>query len=117
MLEESSGIQHHHKLFGRKQFFLISIVIFTVASLLCGLSTSMPMIIFSRILQGIGGGGIMPIGQALIFEIFPKEKLPAAMAVFGLGIVLAPIAGPVLGGWITENWSWHYIYFISYTNS
>lgn len=101
------------KLFGRKQFFLISIVIFTVASLLCGLSTSMPMIIFSRILQGIGGGGIMPIGQALIFEIFPKEKLPAAMAVFGLGIVLAPIAGPVLGGWITENWSWHYIYFIN----
>ncbi len=101
------------KLMGRKQFFLLSILIFTIASILCGLANSMPMMLFSRILQGIGGGGIMPIAQALIFEIFPKEKLPAAMAVFGLGVVMAPIMGPAVGGWITENWSWPFIYLIN----
>lgn len=101
------------KLIGRKQYFLLSIAIFTIASIMCGLSRSMPMILFSRILQGIGGGGIMPIAQAMIFEIFPKEKLSSAMAIFGLGVVMAPIMGPALGGWITENWSWPYIYFIN----
>lgn len=101
------------KLIGRKQYFMSSIVIFVLASILCGLSNSMPMMLFSRILQGIGGGGIMPISQAVIFEIFPKEKLPAAMAVFGLGVVFAPILGPSVGGWITENWSWPFIYFIN----
>ncbi len=101
------------KLMGRKQYFLLSIVIFTVASVLCGISTSMTMMLVSRILQGIGGGGIMPIAQAIIFEIFPKEKLPAAMSVFGLGVVLAPIMGPAVGGWITETYSWPWIYFIN----
>ena len=101
------------KLIGRKQYFLLSIVIFTASSILCGLSTSMPMMLVSRILQGIGGGGIMPIAQAIIFEIFPKEKLPAAMSVFGLGVVLAPIMGPAVGGWITETYSWPWIYFIN----
>ena len=101
------------KLMGRKQYFMLSIVIFTFASLLCGMSNSMAMMLFSRILQGAGGGGILPIAQAMIFEIFPKEKLPAAMAVFGLGVIMAPIMGPALGGWITENWSWPFIYFIN----
>ncbi len=101
------------KLIGRKQYFLLSIVIFTLASVLCGISTSMPMMLVSRILQGIGGGGIMPIAQAIIFEIFPKEKLPAAMSIFGLGVVLAPIMGPAVGGWITETYSWPWIYFIN----
>ncbi len=101
------------KLTGRKQYFLLSLVIFTIASILCGISTSMPMMLVSRILQGIGGGGIMPIAQAIIFEIFPKEKLPSAMAIFGLGVVLAPIMGPALGGWITESYSWPFIYFIN----
>ncbi len=101
------------KLMGRKAYFLLSVAIFTMASVLCGLATSMPMMLLGRILQGIGGGGIMPIGQAIIFEIFPKEILSKAMAVFGLGVVLAPIMGPALGGWITENWSWPFIYFIN----
>ena len=101
------------KLMGRKQYFLLSIVIFTAASVLCGLSTSMPMMLVSRIIQGIGGGGIMPIAQAMIFEIFPKEILPLAMSVFGLGVVLAPIVGPAVGGWITETYCWPWIYFIN----
>ena len=101
------------KLMGRKQYFLLSLFIFTISSILCGLSTSMPMMLISRILQGIGGGGIMPIAQAIIFEIFPKDKLPAAMSVFGLGVILAPIMGPAVGGWITETYSWPYIYFIN----
>lgn len=101
------------KLMGRKQYFLLSIVIFTVASIFCGISNSMGMMLLSRIIQGIGGGGIMPIAQAVIFEIFKKEELPTAMAVFGLGVVTAPILGPAIGGWITETYSWPYIYFIN----
>ena len=101
------------KLIGRKQYFILSLIIFTFASLLCGMSNSMAMMLFSRILQGAGGGGILPVVQAMIFEIFPKEKLPAAMAIFGLGVIMAPIMGPALGGWITENWSWPFIYFIN----
>ena len=101
------------KLMGRKQYFLLSIVIFTGASILCGISNSMAMMLISRILQGIGGGGIMPIAQAIIFEIFPKDKLPLAMSIFGLGVVLAPIMGPALGGWITETYSWPWVYFIN----
>ena len=107
------AVDFFSKLIGRKQYFMLSIVIFTFASILCGLSNSMAMMLFSRILQGIGGGGIMPIAQAMIFEIFPKEKLPAAMAIFGLGVIMAPIMGPALGGWLTENYSWPFIYFIN----
>ena len=101
------------KLIGRKQYFILSIIIFTLSSILCGFANSMPMMLAARIIQGIGGGGIMPIAQAVIFEIFPKEKLPQAMAVFGLGVIMAPILGPSVGGWITENWSWPFIYFIN----
>ena len=85
------AVDFFSKLFGRKTYFLISVTIFTIASVLCGLSTSMTMILFARILQGIGGGGIMPISQAIIFEIFPKEKRAAAMAVFGLGTLAKSI--------------------------
>lgn len=107
------AVDFFSKLIGRKQYFMLSIVIFTVASILCGISNSMAMMLFSRILQGVGGGGIMPIAQAMIFEIFPKEKLASAMAVFGLGVIMAPIMGPALGGWLTENFSWPFIYFIN----
>lgn len=107
------AVDFFSKLLGRKTYFLISVTIFTIASVLCGLSTSMPMILLARILQGIGGGGIMPISQAIIFEIFPKEQRAGAMAVFGLGVVMAPIMGPALGGWLTETWSWPFIYFIN----
>ena len=107
------AVDFFSKLFGRKQYFLFSIILFTFASILCGISNSMGMMLFSRALQGIGGGGIMPIGQAIIFEIFPKEKLTQAISILGLGVIMAPIMGPALGGWITENWSWPFIYFIN----
>lgn len=101
------------KVFGRKNFFIISILLFTVASLLCGLANSMTTMVLARILQGFGGGGIVPISQAIMLESFPKEQRAKAMAVFGMGIIIAPIIGPVLGGWITDNWTWPWIYFIN----
>ena len=101
------------KLFGRKNFFMISILVFTIASLLCGMATNMGMMIFSRILQGFGGGSIIPLSQAILLESFPKEQRTRAMSLFGLGVIIAPIAGPVLGGWITDNWSWPWIFFIN----
>lgn len=101
------------KLFGRKNFFLMSVILFTISSFLCGVSNSLIMMVFSRFLQGIGGGAILPLCQAIMMESFPKEQRPQAMALFGLGVVFAPIIGPALGGWITENWSWPYIYYIN----
>lgn len=101
------------KVMGRKNFFMFSIILFTLASALCGLSQNMEMMVFSRILQGIGGGGLLPISQAILLENFKPQDRGKAMALFGLVIVIAPIIGPVLGGWITENWSWPFIYFIN----
>lgn len=101
------------KLFGRKNFFMLSIIIFTLSSFLCGISNSLIMMVLARFLQGLGGGAILPLTQAIMMESFPKEKRPQAMALFGLGIVFAPIIGPAVGGWITENWSWPYIYYIN----
>ena len=98
--------------FGRKSFFIACIALFTVASLLCGLSTSMEAMIFSRILQGLGGGALMPISQAILLESFPKEQRGMAMSVFGMGVVIAPIIGPVLGGFLTDAFSWNWIFFI-----
>jgi DHA2 family multidrug resistance protein len=98
---------------GRKNFYMLSIIIFTVSSFLCGLSNSLAMMIAARILQGFGGGGLLPIGQAVLLEAFPKEKRGEAMAIFGLVVVMAPIIGPVLGGWITDNWDWPWIFFIN----
>ena len=101
------------KVMGRKNFFMFSIILFTVASVLCGFSKNLEQMVLSRILQGIGGGGLLPISQAILFENFKPQERGKAMAMFGLVIVIAPIIGPVLGGWITENWSWPFIYFIN----
>ena len=101
------------RVFGRKNFLLLSILIFTIASMLCGMAHSLIEMVLFRILQGVGGGGIVPIAQAILLESFPKEKRPAAMAVFSLGVLLAPIIGPVVGGWITDNWSWPWIFYIN----
>ena len=101
------------KVFGRKNFFIISIICFTLASFLCGISQNIETIIFARIIQGIGGGGIIPIAQAILMESFPVEKRGQAMSFFSLGVIIAPIVGPVLGGWITDNWSWPWIFFIN----
>ncbi|MBO5435822.1 DHA2 family efflux MFS transporter permease subunit [bacterium] len=107
------AVDFFSKVFGRKNFFVISIMLFTFASLLCGMAKSIEFMIFARVLQGFGGGGIVPISQAIILECFPKEKRGLGMSIFGMGVILAPIIGPVLGGWITDNWSWPWIFFIN----
>ena len=98
---------------GRKRFLLACVAIFTLSSFLCGVATSLPMLLLMRIVQGAGGGALQPIAQAILLESFPKEKHGQAMGVYGLGVVVAPIIGPVLGGWITDNYSWRWIFFIN----
>ena len=99
--------------FGRKKFFIGCVLLFTVASFLCGLATTLDQMILARILQGLGGGAIIPIAQSILLENFPMEKRRMAMSVFGVGVIIAPIIGPVLGGWITDNYSWHWIFYIN----
>ncbi|HJQ35380.1 MAG TPA: DHA2 family efflux MFS transporter permease subunit [Pyrinomonadaceae bacterium] len=99
--------------FGRKRFLIVCIIIFTAASALCGAATSLGMLIFARVMQGAGGGALQPIAQSVLLESFPPERRGQAMAVFGLGIVVAPIIGPTLGGWITDNYSWRWIFYIN----
>lgn len=101
------------RLMGRKNFFICSVVVFILSSIACGFSKSLEMMLAARILQGFGGGGLMPVAQAVLMESFPVEKRGRAMSVFGLVIVVAPIIGPVLGGWITDNFSWSWIFFIN----
>ena len=107
------AVDFFSKVFGRKNFFIISIMMFTIASMLCGMAKNIEFMIFARVLQGFGGGGILPISQAIMIEAFPKEKRGLAMSVFGMGVILAPIIGPVLGGWITDNWTWQWIFYIN----
>ena len=99
--------------FGRKRFLITCIGVFTLASMLCGLSNSLSILIIARILQGAGGGALQPMAQAILLETFPKEKRGAAMSVYAMGIVVAPILGPTLGGWITDNYSWRWVFFIN----
>jgi DHA2 family multidrug resistance protein len=99
--------------FGRKNFLIVCIMIFTASSALCGAAASLGMLIVARILQGAGGGALQPIAQSVLLESFPTEKRGSAMAVFGMGIVVAPIIGPTLGGWITDNYSWRWIFYIN----
>ena len=100
------------KMLGRKNYFIFSSILFAVSSMMCGFAQSFSFMIFARILQGIGGGGLLPISQAILLENFPPRERGKAMSVFGLVIIIAPIIGPVLGGWITDNWSWPWIFFI-----
>jgi MFS transporter, DHA2 family, multidrug resistance protein len=99
--------------FGRKNFLIACTIIFTVASLLCGVAVSMTALVASRVLQGIGGGAMQPLSQAILLESFPPAKRGAATAVFGIAIVVAPIIGPTLGGWLTDNWSWRWTFYIN----
>ena len=101
------------KFFGRKRYLIISITLFTISSFLCGSAWSLQSLVFFRILQGIGGGALQPLSQSILLETFPPRQHGMAMAVFGVGIMFGPIIGPLLGGWITDNWSWHWIFFIN----
>ena len=99
--------------FGRRRMLMICVSGFTVTSLLCGMATSLDSLILFRVLQGLTGGGLQPLSQAVLLETFPPKRHGTAMAAFGLGIILAPILGPTLGGWITDNYSWRWIFYIN----
>jgi DHA2 family multidrug resistance protein len=99
--------------FGRKRFYMACVVIFVASSFLCGIATNLGMLIFFRIIQGLGGGGLAPSEQSIIADTVPVEKRGIAFAIYGLGVVFAPAIGPTFGGWITDNYSWHWIFFIN----
>jgi len=101
------------RLFGRKRYLIFSISLFTFSSFMCGSSWNLQSLVFFRILQGIGGGALQPISQAILLETFPPHQHGMAMAIFGIGIMFGPIIGPLMGGWITDNWSWHWIFYIN----
>jgi MFS transporter, DHA2 family, multidrug resistance protein len=100
-------------IFGRKRFFMVCVGLFTICSFLCGIAPSLGLLVFFRILQGAAGGALQPISQAILVESFAKEKQGMAMAVYGMGVVVAPVVGPTLGGWITDNYTWRWIFFIN----
>jgi DHA2 family multidrug resistance protein len=99
--------------FGRKRLLLTCIFIFSGASLLCGAATTLPILIFARVVQGAGGGALQPLAQSIMLESFPPAKRGTAMAVYGIGVVCAPILGPTLGGWLTDTWSWRWTFYIN----
>jgi DHA2 family multidrug resistance protein len=99
--------------FGRKRLLVMCVILFTFASILCGMAPSLSFLVLARILQGVGGGAMQPIAQAVLLESFPPEKQGVAMATYGMGVIVAPILGPTLGGWITDNYSWRWIFYIN----
>jgi DHA2 family multidrug resistance protein len=99
--------------FGRRRFLITCIAIFTLASFMCGSSASLGMILIARAVQGAGGGALQPLSQAILLESFPPKKRGLAMAVFGLGVVVAPVLGPTLGGWLTDTYSWRWAFYIN----
>jgi len=99
--------------FGRKRFFMVCLVIFTISSLLCGIAPSLGAIILFRVLQGAGGGGLQPMAQAILADTFPPQRRGLAFALYGITTIIAPTVGPTLGGWITDNYTWRWIFFIN----
>jgi DHA2 family multidrug resistance protein len=99
--------------FGRKRFYTFSIVLFILSSMLCGMSWNLTSLVAFRILQGIGGGALIPVSQAILRESFPAEEQGMAMGIYGFGVVLGPAFGPTLGGWLTDNYSWPWIFYIN----
>jgi DHA2 family multidrug resistance protein len=98
---------------GRKRYYMASVVLFAASSALCGMATSLPMLVAFRVLQGVGGGALIPLSQAILLENFPPRERGTAMGIFGIGVVLAPALGPTVGGWITDHYSWPWIFFIN----
>jgi MFS transporter, DHA2 family, multidrug resistance protein len=101
------------RVFGRKRYYMMCVALFTATSFLCGIAPSLGMLVFFRVLQGIGGGGLAPVEQAILVDTFPKEKLGGAFALYSMAIVTAPAIGPPLGGWITDSFSWRWVFFIN----
>src|SRR5919199_6014772 len=99
--------------FGKKNYFIFSLVGFTIASVMCGLSFNLPMLIISRILQGLCGGGLLAKGQAILFETFPPHEQGVAQSVFGVGVIAGPAIGPTLGGYLTDGLGWRWIFFVN----
>src|SRR4249920_3383045 len=99
--------------FGRRRYFAGSIALFTVASILCGNAHTLMELVVFRIIQGLGGGALLSTAQATLYEVFPPEEYGGAMAIFGLGVMVGPTLGPTLGGWITDTWSWPWIFYIN----
>ena len=99
--------------FGRKNFLLFCVIVFTVASFFCGAAPSLSIILLARVLQGAGGGALQPLSQSILLESFPVKQRSQAMAAYGLGIVVAPVLGPTLGGWLTDTFSWRYAFYIN----
>ncbi|HEY6326476.1 MAG TPA: DHA2 family efflux MFS transporter permease subunit [Candidatus Cybelea sp.] len=99
--------------FGRRQYFFGSICLFTAASLMCGLSNSLGQLVFWRLIQGLGGGGLIATSQAILRDTYGIKEQGKAQGVFALGVIVGPALGPVIGGWITDNWNWHWIFFIN----
>ena len=101
------------RVFGRKNYYMTCVALFSVSSLMCGLAPSLGLLVFFRVLQGIGGGGLAPVEQAILVDTFPAEKRAAAFALYSMAIVTAPAIGPPLGGWITDSFSWRWVFFIN----
>ena len=101
------------RLIGRKNYLILSVGLFTVSSFLCGSAWSLRSLIFFRILQGIGGGALQPLSQSILLETYPPKEHGMAMAIFGIGAMFGPIVGPLLGGWVSDNWSWRWIFYIN----
>ena len=100
-------------LIGRKKFFLICITVFTVSSLLCGIAPTLPFLLLARVIQGIGGGGLQPMAQAILADTFPPSKRGLAFSVYGMTAIVAPAIGPTIGGWITDDYSWRWIFLMN----
>ncbi|MBO7073138.1 MAG: MFS transporter, partial [Acetobacter sp.] len=101
------------KVFGRKRYFMICLIMFTVTSFLCGMSTSLGSLVFFRLLQGVFGGGLQPTQQSIILDSFPPEKRAAAFGLTSIAAIVGPVIGPTLGGWITDNFSWRWVFFVN----
>jgi DHA2 family multidrug resistance protein len=99
--------------FGRRRFLIGCIALFTFASALCGMADSLGMLIVARILQGMGGGALQPVSQAVMPETFPQKKRGISMSVYSIGVIVAPILGPTLGGWLTDDYSWRWVFYIN----